>query len=203
LLVRSLDLTTRTRPELMPSLVATLDSLIDGELVQLRGRSELDISEATYFRILRNKTASLFRWATSTGALLGGASAAACQRLGQFGEHVGVAFQLVDDVLDYMGEHTGKTLFADLNEGKLTLPLVLAASENPEIAKAAERVRLGDHELVARVGEMVRSSGACEEVRRRAHGATQQAVEELRDVPDGPAKGLLSEVALELAGRAG
>jgi octaprenyl-diphosphate synthase len=203
LLVRSLELTTEARPDLMPGLVATLASLIDGELVQLGCRNQLDITEATYFRILKNKTASLFRWATSTGAELGGASPRACERLGLFGENLGVAFQLVDDVLDYAGENTGKTLFADLNEGKLTLPLVLAAAGRPEIAQALERVRLGEQELVPVVGKMVTESGACDEVRRRARRATEAAVKELADVPPCPAKALLRDVALELAGRAG
>jgi octaprenyl-diphosphate synthase len=123
LLVHALERTLTHAPAVLPDLVLTLRRLVDGEVIQLRGRNELDVREATYERILRDKTASLFAFATRAGARLGGAGSDAQVKLGEFGELLGVAFQLVDDVLDYQGEDTGKHLFQDLREGKLTLPL--------------------------------------------------------------------------------
>ena len=75
----------------------------------------------------------MFRWATSTGAKLGGAPVEDQERLGMFGELVGMAFQLVDDVLDYASESTHKTALADLRDGKMTLPLVFALERVPEL----------------------------------------------------------------------
>ena len=91
--------------------------IVDGEIIQMSGRVELDVSEATYERILRDKTASLFAWATQTGARLAGADEVSVDAMASFGEELGFAFQLVDDVLDYTGDNSGKTLLADLRQG--------------------------------------------------------------------------------------
>jgi octaprenyl-diphosphate synthase len=122
--------------------------------------------------------------------------------LGAFGEHLGVAFQLVDDVLDYAGEETGKTMLADLAEGKLTLPLVLAVQRQPDLAALVGRIHAGDREPIERVGRAVVESGACDEVRQRARKFTGLAVEQLADLKPSPARQLLVEVARQLAQRA-
>jgi octaprenyl-diphosphate synthase len=202
LLVNSLDRTAQHAPEVMPDLIRTLRRLVEGEIIQLRGRSELDVTEATYERILRDKTASLFSWATRIGARVAGASPADQERLSGFGERLGIAFQLVDDVLDYSGEQTGKSLLADLREGKLTLPLVLAVARRPELAQALRRIHAGDREPVQLVSQAVIETGACDEVRRRAGQYTQTAVEALSSIVPGPARVLLENVAEELARRA-
>jgi octaprenyl-diphosphate synthase len=202
LLVNALDRTARHAPAAMSDLIATLRRLVEGEIVQLRGRSELDITEATYERILRDKTASLFGWATRNGARVAGASVADQERLSGFGERLGIAFQLVDDVLDYSGEHTGKSMLADLREGKLTLPLVLAVARRPELAQSLRRIHAGDREPIQFVSQAVIETGACDEVRRRAGHYTQTAVEALSSLVPGPARVLLENVASELARRA-
>ncbi len=202
LLVNALDRTARHAPEVMPDLIATLKRLVEGEIVQLRGRSELDVTEATYERILKDKTASLFSWATRIGARIAGASPADQERLAGFGERIGIAFQLVDDVLDYSGEQSGKSLLADLREGKLTLPLVLAVARRPELAQALRRIHAGDREQVEFVSQAVIETGACDEVRRRAGQYTRTAVEALSSIVPGPARVLLENVAEELARRA-
>src|SRR6187551_1470917 len=188
LLTHALQRTQQHAPEIMPDLITTLRRLVDGEIVQLRGRSELDVSEATYERILRDKTASLFAWATRNGARAAGASLADQERLAGFGERLGIAFQLVDDVLDYSGEQTGRSLLADLREGKLTLPLVLAVARRPELAQALRRIHAGDREPVQFVSDAVIETGACDEVRRRAGQYTQTAVEALSSIASGPAR---------------
>jgi octaprenyl-diphosphate synthase len=201
LLVESLKLTSLHAPALMPELLETLSELVSGEVIQLRGRRQLDMSQATYDEILRLKTASLFRLATSGGALLGGAPPAQRAALGNFGERLGMAFQLVDDALDYAGTQSGKTLCADLLEGKVTLPLVLAAQEDPTILECVKQIRAGKHELVSALRQRVLSSGACERVRRRAQRETEHALSALAGIPHGPARSMLEGVAHQLASR--
>lgn len=203
LLVHALERTLTLVPDAISDLVRTLRCLVDGEIVQLRGRGELDVSEATYLRILRDKTASLFAWATRNGARLGGAGAAEQQALGQFGEELGIAFQLVDDVLDYTSHQTGKTLLADLRQGKLTLPLVLAVAERPDLMPALSRVYAGDQDPVEHLRRAVLESGACQAVERRAAQATERAVKALQGVTQSPARRLLEHVAQELFTRLG
>jgi octaprenyl-diphosphate synthase len=202
LLVSALETTFAQAPELMPDLLSVLRRLVNGEIIQLRGRVELDPSPDTYERILRDKTASLFGWATRTGARIGGASHAEQQKMGTFGEELGFAFQLIDDMLDYCGEHTGKSLLADLAEGKLTLPLVLTVDERPELLALLRRIQAGDLEPLAAVGEAVASSGTLEVVRRRAQGHTERAIDALSAIVPSPPRLLLESVARELAARA-
>lgn len=202
MLVHALERTRVHAPAELPGLIATLRQLVEGEIVQLRGRRELDASRETYDRILRDKTASLFAWATRTGARLGGASGEAQDGMATFGERLGVAFQLVDDVLDYAGSATGKTPFADLREGKLTLPLVLAVERQPELLDALRRIHRGDLAPVEELCRGVVESGACEAVRQRAAAVTREALSALDAVAPGPARRLLEGVAQELAARA-
>lgn len=133
-------------PAVLADLFATLRRLVDGEVVQLRGRRRLDVREDVYFRVVEDKTASLFIWAARAGALVAGATAETAHALGEFGGHVGVAFQLVDDVLDYDGDPrvTGKALLSDLGEGKLTLPLIRALASHPGLSTDVEAARAGD-----------------------------------------------------------
>ncbi len=185
-------------------LVSTLGQLVDGEIIQLRGRLAVSLDEATYFDIVRGKTASLFEWALRAGARTGGARAESIDALGRFGANLGVAFQLVDDLLDYEGDaaHTGKTLFADLAEGKVTLPLIRAAAGDREgIAALVARVRGGDDAAAHQLGARVRESDACERVRTLAKSETARALEELSVVPRCPAREALADVARGLAAR--
>ncbi len=202
MLVHALERTQRHAPDALADLMATLRRLVDGEILQLRGRLRIDTSEATYEQILRDKTASLFGWATRTGAKLAGAEAGEQARLGEFGEGLGIAFQLVDDLLDYATENTGKTPLVDLREGKVTLPLVLACARDPGLFQAVEGVHRGEGDDVEAIAAAVRRSGVCDEVRRRALAHTDAALQALRAVAHSPARRLLEEVTRELALRA-
>lgn len=202
LLVTALERTAAVAPSLLGDLIGTLRRLVEGEIVQLRGRTELDVSEATYFRILEDKTASLFGFAARAGGQLGGASAAEQAALTRFGESLGVAFQLVDDVIDYTGDDSGKNLFADLAEGKLTLPLVLAVRDDPELAGLLAKIHAGDASLCVEVGRRVRESGSCEFVRQRARAETDAALAALAELPASAATRLLEVVAREMTKRA-
>jgi octaprenyl-diphosphate synthase len=201
LLVHALQRTASDVPELLPSLLRTLRALVDGEVLQLRGRTELDLRYETYDRILRGKTASLFGWATEGGAAQGGATPEQQAVLREFGEQIGVAFQLVDDLLDYVGTNTGKSSLVDLREGKLTLPLVLAVRKIPALAEAIARIHAGDLFEVERVGRDVADSGVCTEVRAQALAVTQRAVTLLESLPHSQSRELLRGVALDLASR--
>jgi octaprenyl-diphosphate synthase len=170
-------------------------------VIQLRGRTELDVSEATYERVLRDKTASLFAFAARSGAVMAGASGEHAGALADFGENLGIAFQLVDDVIDYDGEESGKTLFADLLEGKMTLPLVLAIQKDPSLEALVAKIHGGDDSPVAEVSRRVISSGSCDEVRARARDYTDRAVRALAKIPASNARVLLEVVAREMTRR--
>jgi octaprenyl-diphosphate synthase len=190
-------------PPVLADLFATLRRLVDGEIVQLKGRTHLDPSEDAYFRIVHDKTASLFAWAARAGAHSAGASFDAAAALGKFGAHLGVAFQLVDDVLDYEGDPfaTGKTLLADLSEGKLTLPLIRTLAQKPALKADLERVRAGDASCAHRLAEAVRLSGAGEGVRQRAREETARALGSLQTLQPSTARELLEAIARELSAR--
>ncbi len=192
-------------PAVLADLFATLRRLVDGEVVQLRGRRRLDVREDVYFRVVQDKTASLFVWAASAGASVAGASVEAARALGEFGAHVGVAFQLVDDVLDYDGDPrvTGKALLADLGEGKLTLPLIRALASRPSLSIDVDAARAGDGSAAVRLAQAVCGSGACGSVRALAQEETARALAALDRVPAGSARELLAGIARELASRAG
>jgi octaprenyl-diphosphate synthase len=203
LLTHALERTIEAAPVALPDLVATLRRLVDGEIIQLRGRTRCDLSEATYFAIVHDKTASLFAWAARSGARVARAADEEVSAFGAFGAHLGVAFQLVDDALDYVGDHaaTGKSLFADLREGKATLPLVRAVAADPSLAADVERAQGGDDVAASRLLAGVLASGACEDVRALAIAETERAVAALQRVPACPARDLLEAVAGELAAR--
>jgi octaprenyl-diphosphate synthase len=202
LLVTALERTGSVAPALLPDLIGTLRRLVEGEIIQLRGRTELDVSESTYYRILKDKTASLFGFAARAGGQLAGASLRQQEALTRFGEALGVAFQLVDDVIDYTGDDSGKNLFADLGEGKLTLPLVLAVRDDPTLAPLLAGIHAGDASLCEEVGRRVRDSGCCDRVRERARAETDAALSALGELPVTAATRLLEVVAREMIRRA-
>src|SRR5690606_36868701 len=100
--------------------------IAEGEVLQLLNVHDADVDENKYLRVIRCKTAKLFEAATQVGAILGGASQEVEAALAEYGMHLGTAFKLIDDVLDYSGDlrETGKNLGDDLAEGKPTLPLI-------------------------------------------------------------------------------
>jgi octaprenyl-diphosphate synthase len=204
LLTHALERTSAVAPSsVLADLFATLRRLVDGEVVQLRGRTELDARQTTYFSIVHDKTASLFGWAARSGAALASAPDAHVRALGEFGAHVGVAFQLVDDLLDYEGDpaETGKTLHADLREGKLTLPLILAVERDPSLAADLLLARELDPLAAARLVMAVHASGAGPEVRALAERETLSAVRALAPLPPSPAREMLQAIASELTAR--
>jgi len=204
LLTQALERTaTAAPPSVLADLFLTLRRLVDGEVLQLSGRSRLDVREEMYFRVVRDKTGSLFEWAARSGAVCAGASPEQAHALAEFGAQVGLAFQLIDDVLDYSGDPkiAGKALLADLMEGKLTLPLIRALAVDPSIQADVDALRSGDRRAASRVADAVRASGVCEGVRALAREASLRALSPLELLPTSPARDLLAAIARELSMR--
>lgn len=162
-----------------------------------------DVSEDKYMEVIHNKTAMLFEAASHTGALLAGAEEDQEQAMSAYGKHLGLAFQLVDDVLDYRGdaEAMGKNVGDDLAEGKPTLPLIyaMANGSNDEKQLIRQAVRKGGLEDLPRILDIVNRSGALEYTMKRAKAEAQAALDCLKDIPESDhrdALTLLTEVAV-------
>jgi octaprenyl-diphosphate synthase len=188
-------------------LLATMRRLVEGEVLQLTFRGTFAATEATYLQVVVGKTASLFGWATAAGAWAAGARGAIPEALGRFGEGIGVAFQLVDDALDYAADPglLGKKLGADLLEGKATLPLIRALDARPALRQRLTLLMDGQADgptVAAEVLDAVRQSGGVEAARSLARRHTGEAMAALDQVPDGPHRQALAEAARSLTERA-
>jgi len=192
-------------PGLTERMLAVLKEMLDAEALQLANRGKLRSSQADYFRIIEGKTASLFRWGMQAGGRAGGVSPAHCEALEGFGHALGVAFQVIDDVLDVAGDGAtvGKTMFADLREGKVTYPLLVAIERDEGleglIAEAIAGDRLAGSE--AEVARRVRASGAIDESRALATRLSSEALAHLSGLPAGPVRDALEGVALAMLHR--
>jgi octaprenyl-diphosphate synthase len=205
LLTHALERTAAASPgATMTELIATLRRLVDGEVIQLRGRTRVDPSESVYFAIVEGKTASLFSWAARAGARSGGATPAQVDALGSFGRNVGIAFQLVDDALDYSGDpsQTGKKLLGDLREGKVTLPLIAAIEARPELSRVLDAAREGDDGAAGELFAAVTARRGADTARARAKKHTLTALAALGTLPASRARDLLGALATELTSRA-
>lgn len=132
-------LAKRSNVPVMKVLADTTNAIAEGEVLQLMNRNDPDINEATYMQVITRKTARLFESSAQTGAMLGSRNHNIHQALATYGLNIGLAFQIVDDLLDYTAssEQMGKNVGDDLAEGKMTLPLIYAMQKaNPEIIQA-------------------------------------------------------------------
>jgi octaprenyl-diphosphate synthase len=136
------------RQKIMDALCTATAKMSEGELIQLSNKGNPEMSEEDYMKIIQGKTAILMSAACKGGAVLGGATQDQEDALASFGLKFGFAFQIVDDILDYMAEEKtlGKSLGKDIEEGKITLPLIylLKDAENSEAAQINDMVRSGD-----------------------------------------------------------
>lgn len=177
--------------------------IAEGEVMQLMNVKNPDLTEDQYMVVIHNKTAMLFEASSHTGALLAGASAEQEAALKDYGKHLGLAFQLVDDVLDYQGdaETMGKNVGDDLAEGKTTLPLIhaMANSGEDEGQLIRQAIRKGGLDDLPRVLEIVKASGAIEYTMNKAREEAETARNRLDCLPESPyreALELLTEVAV-------
>jgi octaprenyl-diphosphate synthase len=209
LLTRALEIVAAApaAPRALGPLLVTMRRLVEGEVLQLTFRGTFAATEATYLQVVIGKTASLFGWATAAGAWAAGVDGPAPLALSAFGEGIGIAFQLVDDALDYAADPglLGKKLGADLLEGKSTLPLIRALEAQPSLRERLTLLMDGraDGETVAgEVLEAVKRSGGVEAARAMAREQTAGAMAALQRIPDGPHRRALAEAARSLTERA-
>jgi len=191
-------------PGVMGDLLATLHALIAGEVAQLKARGREDVGLEGYLEVVRGKTASLFAFACRAGARAARADASVIDAVGRFGAEVGVAFQVVDDVLDLSGDPraVGKRLGADLAEGKTTLPLALALARDPvPLRDLLPRARTGDVIAAEQIATSPLMQTACTDAREFARGATARGLAELAMLPASRAKALLEGVVRDLTTR--
>jgi len=173
--------------------------IAEGEVLQLMNCNNPDIDEQGYLQVIRYKTAKLFEAATRLGAILGGASQEEENAIATYGIHLGTAFQLIDDVLDYSGDHTttGKNVGDDLAEGKATLPLIYAMRKGTSeqaamIRRAIEQGGLAD---LSAVLAAIEQSGAIAYAREQAHTESRTACVALARLPDTPYRAHLLQLA--------
>lgn len=209
LLARALEIVAGEpgRAAALPGLLATMRRLVEGEVLQLSLRGSFKATEKDYMDVVIGKTASLFGWAAAAGAWAAGESGAIPQALIRFGEGIGIAFQLVDDALDYAADPAllGKRLGTDLIEGKATLPLIRACEADPGLRARLARVVDGTLDPEAMAGEVieaVKRVGGVDQARAVARGYTQDALEALQQIPDGVHRRALREAAGSLTERA-
>jgi octaprenyl-diphosphate synthase len=174
--------------QIMDLMASTTNRISEGEVLQLVQQHNPRASETEYMEVIRNKTAILFAAACSAAAILSGASEATRSALHEFGLEVGMAFQLIDDVLDYAGDSAelGKNVGDDLAEGKPTLPLIHtlqhgSASEQQLITDAIEH---GGLEHLPEIITAVRRSGALDYTRHVAEQRMTAALAHLDTLPD-------------------
>ncbi len=136
LYARSLKIASRLKnPEFMEVITETTLLMSEGEVIQLLNMDNLNLTEREYEEVIFRKTAVLISAACETGAILGGADKSLREKLKNFGIYIGFAFQIVDDLLDYTSEKTGKDLGKDFKEGKVTLPVIYALKKADENTK--------------------------------------------------------------------
>jgi octaprenyl-diphosphate synthase len=187
--------------EALDSLIETIAAMIDAESLQLELRGRLDTDRVSYFEIAEGKSATLFRWAMGAGGRAGGLGPEHCSALEEFGNHLGLAFQVIDDLLDLTGKskETGKALFTDLREGKMTYPVIVALERRPELGSLLQSVIDGGETpelpLVAAIRDLLHLSGAIEESRACAADRVERARGALRRLPKSEATAALAMVA--------
>jgi octaprenyl-diphosphate synthase len=162
--------------------------IAEGEVLQLLNMHDPDVTEDSYLKVIRSKTAKLFEAAAELGALVGGANDAQIAAAGEYGRSLGTAFQLIDDVLDYAGDaaEIGKNVGDDLREGKPTLPLIYlmehGTPQQRELVRAC--IENGDEQHFDAVLAAVTASGALEYTRRAAIVAAERASSAIADLPE-------------------
>lgn len=183
----------------MDILAETTNTIAEGEVMQLMNCHEPDISEANYIEVIRSKTAKLFEAATRLGAVLSGKNEAVESCLARYGMHLGTAFQLIDDALDYSSssEDIGKNIGDDLSEGKTTLPLIHAirqgSKEQAQIIR--DVVREGGLARIDEVMGIIESTQSIAYTHQLAQEEANKAIECLVCLADSPYREAMIELA--------
>jgi octaprenyl-diphosphate synthase len=175
------------------------NTIAAGEVMQLMNSGDPDTTEIRYMDVIYRKTARLFEAGAQIAAIVAGAPAPVEAALARYGRHLGIAFQLVDDALDYQGDsgELGKNVGDDLAEGKPTLPLIhaLAHADSDAASLIREAIEQGGTELQAPILAAVESSGGLEYTAQLAEREAQKAETVLAELPDSPYRGALAGLA--------
>ena len=190
---------------IMEVLADATNVIAEGEVMQLMNMHNAELNEQAYLQVIRSKTAKLFEASARVGAILAGATADVEETCAAYGQALGTAFQVIDDVLDYTGnaEILGKNLGDDLREGKTTLPLIAAmqrgsASERGIIKRAIES---GDTNLLEEVVRIVRDTGALDVTREAASAEAMRAITAVKRLPESTYSACMIELASDLLRR--
>ena len=174
--------------------------MIEGELIADRRRSDIDLSEAEYLEIIRRKTACLFSGCSRVAGVLAGAGPERVEALAEYGMNLGMAFQIVDDLLDFTADESvlGKPVASDLKEGKLTLPLIYQIEKGDATERALVQAVLDDRDFktVSReeIVAMLRDGHSLERTRAVARAYARRAREALRAFDPCPARDALQSL---------
>jgi octaprenyl-diphosphate synthase len=163
------------------------NTIAEGEVLQLMNAHDPETTEQRYLEVIYRKTAKLFEAGAQIAAIVSGSPRELEQAMVDYGRHLGTAFQLVDDALDYQAtaEELGKNLGDDLAEGKPTLPLIFALAHAPaaEAAKLREAIETGGIGDLDQITRLIETSGGLEYTARMARREKEQAVEALGRLP--------------------
>ncbi|MFP4155121.1 MAG: polyprenyl synthetase family protein [Halothiobacillaceae bacterium] len=191
---------------IMALLARTTNVIAEGEVMQLMNCGDADTDEARYMSVIHCKTAKLFEAAAQIGAILAHSDEKTQAAMGRYGMHLGTAFQLMDDVLDYDGDEdmTGKHLGDDLAEGKPTLPLIIAMqrgnADESRLIRAAIEGQHGEH--MQEIHRIVARTGALDYTAALAKSEATRACDALAVLPDTPWREALGALAQLSADRA-
>ncbi|MGD7034750.1 octaprenyl diphosphate synthase [Methylotuvimicrobium buryatense] len=183
----------------MEILSKTTTAIAEGEVLQLLNCNNPETTEAKYLEVISRKTAILFSAATRLGAVISQSAPEIEDNLARYGQHLGIAFQLIDDALDYKAtkEELGKNLGDDLAEGKPTLPLIHAIQVGtPEETQIIiDAIKTGDRDAFQEVYTVVQKTQAIAYTEQRAHEEAQKAIDALTILPDSTYKAALIALA--------
>ncbi len=179
----------------MGLLSKTTTAIAEGEVLQLLNCNNPETTEAKYLDVIARKTAILFSAATQLGAIISGSTIEIETALANYGQHLGIAFQLIDDALDYKAsaEELGKNLGDDLAEGKPTLPLIYAIQNGTldEAAIIIDAIKTGNRDVFNDVYAVVKRTQAITYTEQRADEEAQKAIDALTVLPESDYKNAL------------
>ncbi|MGB2814937.1 MAG: polyprenyl synthetase family protein [Dehalococcoidales bacterium] len=191
-------------PRVIKLFSQTLATISSGELNQFFSAYNLKQTREQYFKKISGKTASLFSLSTSSGAILSEAPEKSVKTLGDYGHHLGIAFQIVDDILDFIGteEELGKPVGSDLTQGTLTLPAMLLLERYPEDNPVKRRFEnRDDQDNIKQAIEMIRNSPIVDECYIVASEYSARACQDLNELPENSSREALFELAKYVVAR--
>ena len=199
---RSFELMTEDGSLKVLKILSSASAIIaEGEVSQLTAQRKIDTSEERYLQIIRAKTAALFAAASRIAAVVAECDEAQEQALDEYGRNLGVAFQLVDDAIDYDSDaaEMGKDQGDDFREGKMTLPVILAYARGNEEERKFWKAAIAGHrtsdEDLAHAIELIRQHGAVEDTREKARHFAQRAIDAISIFPESNARAAMAEAA--------